>query len=177
MKNRKRLGGRPDNNRGAKSSHLLFDLDRKSKTPPCVANRETRLPLMLISCREVRARLVGLIGSGSSHPLRVEDEGFGFGFGALGWELFAIPEKTNAGGVADSDDEFTRGVEGSGGGRDQSFLAHELTVGLDGDPGSLGGADYQSQRLRWFLDRLGITGGEGANGDVRRFFGCNRWSL
>ena len=118
-----------------------------------------------------------LIGTGSSHPLGIEDEGLGFGFGALGWELFAVPEETYAGGVANSDHEFATGVEGSGGGRDQSFLAHELTIGLDGDPGSLGGADDQSQRLRWFLDRLGITGGEGANGDVRCFLGCNRWSL
>ena len=132
---------------------------------------------MLISRREVRARLVGLIGSGSSHPLRVEDEGFGFGFGALGWELFAVPEKTNAGGVADSDDEFTRGVEGSGGGRDESFLAHQLAVGLDGDPGGFGGADNQSQRLRGFFGGLGVTGGEGSNGDVRCFLGGNGRSL
>lgn len=118
-----------------------------------------------------------LIGSGSSHPLGIEDEGSGFGFGALGWELFAVPEETYAGGVADSDDEFTSGVEGSGGGRDESFLAHELAIGLDGDPGSFGGADNQSQRLRGFFGGLGVAGGEGANGDVRCFFGCNGWSL
>lgn len=107
----------------------------------------------------------------------IEDEGFGFGFGALGWELFAVPEETYAGGVADSDDEFASGVKGSGGGGDKSFLAHELAIGLDRDPGSFCGPDDQRQGLRWFCGGLGIAGGEGANGDVRRFFGCNRWSL
>jgi len=109
--------------------------------------------------------------------LGIEDEGFGFGFGALGWELFAVPEETYAGGVANSNHELASGVERSGGGRDQSFLAHELTIGLDGDPGSLGGADNQSQRLRGFFGGLAVAGGKGSNGDLRCFFGCNGRSL
>ena len=103
--------------------------------------------------------------------MRVEDEGFGFGFGALGWELFAVPEETYAGGVADSDDEFTSGVERSGGGGDESFLADELAIGLDGDPGSFSGPN--DQRERWFCGGPGVAGGERANGDVRGVFGVN----
>lgn len=76
----------------------------------------------------------GLIGSGRSHPSRVEDEGFSFGFGALGWELFAIPEEADAGGVTYADDEFAIGVERSDGGGNESFLRDELAVGLNRDP-------------------------------------------
>ena len=80
------------------------------------------------------------MGAGA-HALRVEDEGFGFAFSPLRRDIFAVPEEADARGIPDPDDEFTRGVEGSRGGRDQSFLGHELSVSGDRNPGVFSGAD------------------------------------
>ena len=73
--------------------------------------------------------------------MRIEDESLGFGFSSMRCDLFAVPEEADARGVADSDDKFTRGVEGSRSGCDQGFLREELSVRGDGDPGVFAGAD------------------------------------
>ena len=80
--------------------------------------------------------------------MRVEDEGFGFSFGALGWELFAVPEETHSRGIADADDKFTRGVKCGIGWGDQSFLCDELSVGGDRDPGGFCGSNHKGQVFR-----------------------------
>ena len=85
------------------------------------------------------------IGGESSHSLLVEDEGFGLSFGALGWELFAVPEETYARGIADADDKFARGVKCRIRWGDESFLRDELSVRGNGDPGVFCGANHQRQ--------------------------------
>lgn len=62
------------------------------------------------------------------HALGVEDEGFDFGLGALGWELFAVPKETDASRVADADDDLASGVDGGVGGSDESFVADDLSI-------------------------------------------------
>jgi hypothetical protein len=55
--------------------------------------------------------LLGLGRSADAHALGVEDESLRFGFCALRLDLFTIPEKADAGGVADPDYQLVRGVE------------------------------------------------------------------
>ena len=73
----------------------------------------------------------------------VEDVSLGFGFRTLGWDLLAIPEETDSGGIAGSHDDFARGTHRGVGRCDESFLADGLTVGGDRDPGILGCTDDQ----------------------------------
>jgi hypothetical protein len=41
----------------------------------------------------------------------VEDQGFHFAFGALGWELLAVQGEGYPGGVSGSDYDFPRGAD------------------------------------------------------------------
>jgi hypothetical protein len=43
--------------------------------------------------------------------LGVEGESLGLGLGALGWDLFPLPEEADTGGVADADDQLAAGVK------------------------------------------------------------------
>lgn len=54
--------------------------------------------------------------------LGVEDQCFGFGLGALGRKFLALKEEGHSGGVAYSDCQLALCMEGSSGGRDESFL-------------------------------------------------------
>src|SRR5215831_13536653 len=91
-------------------------------------------------------RLVSwLIGGESSHSLRVENEGFGFRFGAPWRKLFAVPEETYAGGISHANNKFPRGMKRGISWGDEGFLCDELSVGSDRDPGVLCGADYKGQ--------------------------------
>ena len=81
----------------------------------------------------------------------VEDQRLHFGLGALGRDFLVVPEKRYAGGVADSYGDFAGGMDGHVGRRDEGFLADKLSVGEDGDPCVLTGADdegHGSGRLR-----------------------------
>lgn len=113
-----------------------------------------------------------MIGNESSHSMSVEDEGFGFGFRALGWELFAVPEEADAGGIAHTDYELATGVVGRSGGGDKGFLRDQLTIGLDRDPRRFTGADYQGERR--FFSGLGDGSGGRADTGVVGFFGRGR---
>lgn len=90
-------------------------------------------------------RLPVLSGGKDSHAGGVEDEGFYFGFATFGGDFLAIPEEGDSGSVADFGDDFAGGSNRSVGGCDERFLADGLAVGEDGDPRSLGGADYKRQ--------------------------------
>lgn len=116
----------------------------------------------------------GLGRGGSAHALLIEDEGFRFGLGALGQDLVTIPEEADTGGVADPDDQLARGVEGSRGGSDQSFLGDELAVGGDGDPGVLSGADDEFESGRRFVGGFRDRGARGTDGRVSFLFDLNR---
>jgi hypothetical protein len=78
-----------------------------------------------------------------AHALGIENVGFNLGFGALGRDLLAIPQKADASGVADSGNDLAAGADGGVRRRDESFLADRLAIGGDGDPGSLGRADHE----------------------------------
>src|SRR5215469_19168 len=118
-----------------------------------VPHKIIRIPISRRKAREPAwgaglkaGRLVGRrIGGEGSHSLRIEDEGFGFRFGALGWELFAVPEETHSCGIADANDKFPRGAERGIRWGDESFLRDELSVGGDRDPGVFRGAHYKGQ--------------------------------
>lgn len=73
----------------------------------------------------------------------IEDESLGFAFGAVGGDLLAVPEETDSGSVADSDDDLAASADGSVGGGDESFAGHGLPVGGDGDPRAFGSADHE----------------------------------
>jgi hypothetical protein len=66
----------------------------------------------------------------------VEDQGFHFAFGALGWELLTVQGEGYAGGVSGSDYDFPRGADRGVGGGDESFVDYGLAVRRHGDPGS-----------------------------------------
>jgi hypothetical protein len=82
-----------------------------------------------------------LRGGDDAHAVGIEDEGFYFGFAAVGGDLLAIPEESDSGGVADPGDDFVAGADRGMGGGDEGFPADALSVGDDGDPGSFVGAD------------------------------------
>ncbi len=109
-----------------------------------------------------------LRGRGDAHAVGIEDEGFYFGFGAVGGDFLAIPEESDSGGVADAGDDFTAGADGGMGGGDEGFLADGLAVGLDGDPGSFLGADHERQGSGGFCGRLGNGLVGGARGYIIR---------
>ena len=75
----------------------------------------------------------------------VEDEAFGFGLGALGWEFLSIPDERDSGCVADSNYKLASGVIAGRGRSDESLLRDELSVGGDGDPGVFAGPDHQGE--------------------------------
>ena len=116
----------------------------RQKIPTSRKMRETwgtRHPRIWISRvpREIPSRglLVwsgSLSGGNDSHAGGIEDEGFYFGFGAVGGDFLAVPEEGDSGGVADAGDDFSEGVDGGVSGGDESFLADELSVGEDGNP-------------------------------------------
>jgi hypothetical protein len=87
----------------------------------------------------------GLAGD-FTHALGIEDVGFYLGFGALGGNLLAIPQKADARGVADARNDLAAGANGGVRGGNQSFLTDRLTIGGDGNPGSLSRADHQLKR-------------------------------
>ncbi len=78
----------------------------------------------------------------------VEGVGADFAGVAAGGDFFAVEQEADASGIAGANDDFVGGANAGVGGGDQSFAGHGLTVGGNRDPGSLGGADDQRQRLR-----------------------------
>ncbi len=118
--------------------YMVVARNGKSKSPPCRTKRDKGGAPS--SSEILGLGVLGLGWSAGAHALGVEDESFRFGFCSLRLDLFAIPEEADAGGVADPDYQLARGVEGRCGGRDQSFLGDQLSVGGDGDPGVFGGA-------------------------------------
>ena len=98
--------------------------------------------------------------------LGVEGEGFGAAFDALRWEFLAVPEEADRSGVADSYDQFARGMESGRGRGDQHFPGDELSVGGDRDPGIFAGADNQSDLDCRFLGRFRRRIAKGPDGQV-----------
>jgi len=70
-------------------------------------------------------------GGDYAHAGGIEDEGFYFGFGAVGGDFLAIPEEGDAGGIADAGDDFVTGADRGVGWGDESFVADGLAVGGD----------------------------------------------
>jgi hypothetical protein len=108
----------------------------------------------------------GLGGGNGSHAGGVEDEGFYFGFGAVGGNFMAVPEKGDSGGVADSGDDFAVGVDGGVSGGDESFLADELSVGQYGNPGGFLCADDELESGGCSCGRFRTRLRESSNGYV-----------
>jgi len=122
--------------------------------------------------------LGGWLGCGAgADALRIKDEGLRFGFGALGWELFAVPQEADTGRIADPDDKLALRAERSGGRRDQSFLGDELSVGGDRDPGVFAGTDDQGESSSRLLGGCRDGGAKGTDGHVVLLFDLDRIRL
>lgn len=80
--------------------------------------------------------------------------------------FLAVEEEGDAGGVADSDGDLARGMDGRVRRRNERFLGNQLAVGKDGDPGILRGADDQRQGIGCMVGGFGSRLVEIVNGDV-----------
>ena len=116
----------------------------------------------------------GWIVGDDAHAGGVEEEGFDFGFGASSRDFLSVKEEGDAGGVADAGDDLAIGFDGSVGGSDEGFLAGDLTVGGDGDPGSFSGADDEFEGGRSCVGCFGRRLLEVVDGDVAGFGALGR---